>query len=207
MSQFHLVRVMRERIARLWQQGRPASSRMASGAPSAGEPWSGHGLLRPGTDPRGPPVRRDGRHLRPQHAGVDQADLGILAARGVSVPSTPPSTLDQLRYIVSDAGIRMLFVGNSPSSIRRCSSIDSGEIRHIVALDGTRRPARLRRCQPLPDLPRLRQPPASELDAARARAPLPHGRPADPRSTPRAPRANLRGHARLRQHGRLLRDA
>jgi long-chain acyl-CoA synthetase len=35
-----------------------------------------------------------------------QADLGILAARGVSVPIYPTSTRDQVGYILRDAGIR-----------------------------------------------------------------------------------------------------
>ena len=38
------------------------------------------------------------------------ADLGILAARGVVVPIYSTNTLDQTRYILKDAGIRILFV-------------------------------------------------------------------------------------------------
>ncbi|AHE48260.1 long-chain-fatty-acid--CoA ligase-like protein [Aeromonas hydrophila 4AK4] len=66
-----------------------------------------------------------------------QADLGILAARGVSVPIYPTSTLDQLRYIVKDAGIKLLFVGEQPQFDQALLLLESGEINQIVTLDGT----------------------------------------------------------------------
>ncbi|WP_256745104.1 AMP-dependent synthetase/ligase, partial [Aeromonas hydrophila] len=66
-----------------------------------------------------------------------QADLGILAARGVSVPIYPTSTLDQLRYIVKDAGIKVLFVGEQPQFDQALQLVESGEIRQLVALDGS----------------------------------------------------------------------
>jgi len=73
-----------------------------------------------------------------------QADLGILAARGVSVPIYPTSTLDQVGYILRDAGIRLLFVGEQPQFDRALELLDAGEISRIVALD---RAVNLRGCR------------------------------------------------------------
>ncbi|MGS3177329.1 AMP-dependent synthetase/ligase [Aeromonas caviae] len=138
MSQFHLVRVMRERIARL---GNKAALRVqqdgqwrAIGWRTLGQAmdYCAQGLIRAGHQ-SGEMVGIYARNM-PEWT---QADLGILAARGVSVPIYPTSTLDQLRYIVKDAGIRMLFVGEQPQYDQALQLIDSGEIRHIVALDGT----------------------------------------------------------------------
>lgn len=64
-----------------------------------------------------------------------QADLGILAARGVSVPIYPTSTLEQMRYIVRDARIGLLFVGEQPQFDRALALLNDGDIRRIVALD------------------------------------------------------------------------
>jgi len=64
-----------------------------------------------------------------------QADLGILAARGVSVPIYPTSTRDQVGYILRDAGIRLLFVGEQPQFDRALELLNAGEISRIVALD------------------------------------------------------------------------
>ena len=138
MSQFHLVRVMRERIARL---GNKAALRVqqdgqwrAIGWRTLGQAmdYCAQGLIRAGHQ-SGEMVGIYARNM-PEWT---QADLGILAARGVSVPIYPTSTLDQLRYIVKDAGIRMLFVGEQPQFDQALHLIDSGEISHIVALDGT----------------------------------------------------------------------
>lgn len=138
MSQFHLVRVMRERIARL---GNKAALRVqqdgqwrAIGWRTLGQAmdYCAQGLIRAGHQP-GEMVGIYARNM-PEWT---QADLGILAARGVSVPIYPTSTLDQLRYIVKDAGIRMLFVGEQPQFDQALHLIESGEISHIVALDGT----------------------------------------------------------------------
>ena len=75
---------------------------------------------------------------------MDQADLGILAARGVSVPIYPTSTLDQVRYIVRDAKIGILFVGEQPQFDQALTLLQNGEIRQIVALDGN---VNLRGCE------------------------------------------------------------
>ena len=65
-----------------------------------------------------------------------QADLGILAARGVSVPIYPTSTRDQVNYILRDAGIRLLFVGEQPQFDRALELLNAGAIGRIVVLDG-----------------------------------------------------------------------
>jgi long-chain acyl-CoA synthetase len=64
-----------------------------------------------------------------------QADLGILAARGVSVPIYPTSAPDQVSYILRDAGIRLLFAGEQPQYDRALELLRAGEISRIVALD------------------------------------------------------------------------
>ena len=126
MSQLHLVRVMRERIARL---GNKAALRVqqdgqwrAIGWRTLGQAmdYCAQALIRAGHQP----TEMVGLYARNMPEWT-QADLGILAARGVSVPIYPTSTLEQLRYIVKDAGIKLLFVGNKPSSIRRscCSRV------------------------------------------------------------------------------------
>ena len=64
-----------------------------------------------------------------------QADLGILAARGVSVPIYPTSAPDQVSYIVRDARIGVLFAGEQPQFDRALELLSAGEISRIVALD------------------------------------------------------------------------
>ena len=112
MSQLHLVRVMRERIARL---GNKAALRVqqdgqwrAIGWRTLGQAmdYCAQALIRAGHQP----TEMVGLYARNMPEWT-QADLGILAARGVSVPIYPTSTLEQLRYIVKDAFIKLLFVG------------------------------------------------------------------------------------------------
>ena len=64
-----------------------------------------------------------------------QADLGILAARGVVVPLYPTNTLEQTRYIVRDAGIRILFVGEQPQFDLALQLLQAGELDHIICFD------------------------------------------------------------------------
>ena len=64
-----------------------------------------------------------------------QADLGILAARGVSVPIYPTSAPDQVSYIVRDARIGLLFAGEQPQFDRALELLSAGEVSRIVALD------------------------------------------------------------------------
>ncbi|MFM5147882.1 AMP-dependent synthetase/ligase [Aeromonas rivipollensis] len=138
MSQLHLVRVMRERIARL---GNKAALRVqqdgqwrAIGWRTLGQAmdYCAQALIRTGHQP----TEMVGIYARNMPEWT-QADLGILAARGVSVPIYPTSTLDQLRYIVKDAGIKLLFVGEQPQFDQALLLLESGEINQIVTLDGT----------------------------------------------------------------------
>ncbi|WLT33445.1 long-chain fatty acid--CoA ligase [Geothrix sp. PMB-07] len=64
-----------------------------------------------------------------------QADLGILAARGVTVPLYPNSTPDQAQFILRDAGIRILFAGEQPEADLGLRFLASGDIDHLIALD------------------------------------------------------------------------
>ncbi|MFM5511001.1 long-chain fatty acid--CoA ligase [Aeromonas rivipollensis] len=145
MSQLHLVRVMRERIARL---GNKAALRVqqdgqwrAIGWRTLGQAmdYCAQALIRAGHQP----TEMVGIYARNMPEWT-QADLGILAARGVSVPIYPTSTLEQLRYIVKDAGIKLLFVGEQPQFDQALLLLESGEINQIVTLDGT---VDLRGCQ------------------------------------------------------------
>ena len=138
MSQLHLVRVMRERIARL---GNKAALRVqqdgqwrAIGWRTLGQAmdYCAQALIRAGHQP----TEMVGIYARNMPEWT-QADLGILAARGVSVPIYPTSTLEQLRYIVKDAGIKLLFVGEQPQFDQALLLLKSGEINQIVTLDGT----------------------------------------------------------------------
>ncbi|MFM4850778.1 long-chain fatty acid--CoA ligase [Aeromonas rivipollensis] len=138
MSQLHLVRVMRERIARL---GNKAALRVqqdgqwrAIGWRTLGQAmdYCAQALIRAGHQP----TEMVGIYARNMPEWT-QADLGILAARGVSVPIYPTSTLDQLRYIVKDAGIKLLFVGEQPQFDQALLLLESGDINQIVTLDGT----------------------------------------------------------------------
>ena len=145
MSQLHLVHLLRERIARL---GNKAALRVqqdgqwrAIGWRTLGQAmdYCAQALIRAGHRP----TEMVGLYARNMPEWT-QADLGILAARGVSVPIYPTSTLDQLRYIVKDAGIRLLFVGEQPQFDQALHLLKAGEINQIVTLDGT---VDLRGCQ------------------------------------------------------------
>jgi long-chain acyl-CoA synthetase len=63
------------------------------------------------------------------------ADLGILAARGATVPLYATSNLDQATYIVRDAGIRVLFAGEQAQVDLGLELLDRGEVEELVALD------------------------------------------------------------------------
>ena len=64
-----------------------------------------------------------------------QADLGILAARGVTVPLYPTNTFDQTTFILRDAGARILFAGEQTQVDIGLRLLEAGEIDHLVALD------------------------------------------------------------------------
>lgn len=145
MPKLHLVRLMRERIAQL---GNKAALRVqqdgqwrAIGWRTLGQAmdYCAQALIRAGHQP----TEMVGIYARNMPEWT-QADLGILAARGVSVPIYPTSTLDQLRYIVKDASIKVLFVGEQPQFDQALTLLQNGEIRQIVALDGN---VNLRGCE------------------------------------------------------------
>ncbi|WP_429210757.1 AMP-dependent synthetase/ligase [Aeromonas veronii] len=145
MPKLHLVRLMRERIAQL---GNKAALRVqqdgqwrAIGWRTLGQAmdYCAQALIRAGHQP----TEMVGIYARNMPEWT-QADLGILAARGVSVPIYPTSTLDQLRYIVKDADISVLFVGEQPQFDQALQLIESGEIRQLIALDGN---VNLRGCE------------------------------------------------------------
>ncbi|MGY3946697.1 long-chain fatty acid--CoA ligase [Aeromonas allosaccharophila] len=138
MPKLHLVRLMRERIAQL---GNKAVLRVqqdgqwrAIGWRTLGQAmdYCAQALIRAGHQP----TEMVGIYARNMPEWT-QADLGILAARGVSVPIYPTSTLEQLRYIVRDANIGLLFVGEQPQFDQALNLLEDGEIRQIVALDGS----------------------------------------------------------------------
>ncbi|MFA7259165.1 MAG: long-chain fatty acid--CoA ligase [Aeromonas bestiarum] len=137
MPKLHLVQLMRERIARL---GNKAALRVqqdgqwrAIGWRTLGQAmdYCAQALIRAGHQP----TEMVGLYARNMPEWT-QADLGILAARGVSVPIYPTSTLEQLRYIVRDANIGLLFVGEQAQFDQALTLLKDGEIRQIVALDG-----------------------------------------------------------------------
>lgn len=137
MPKLHLVRLMRERIAQL---GNKAALRVqqdgqwrAIGWRTLGQAmdYCAQALIRAGHQP----TEMVGIYARNMPEWT-QADLGILAARGVSVPIYPTSTLEQLRYIVRDANIGLLFVGEQPQFDQALNLLKDGEIRQIIALDG-----------------------------------------------------------------------
>ncbi|MGU5679331.1 AMP-dependent synthetase/ligase [Aeromonas allosaccharophila] len=137
MPKLHLVRLMRERITQL---GNKAALRVqqdgqwrAIGWRTLGQAmdYCAQALIRAGHQP----TEMVGIYARNMPEWT-QADLGILAARGVSVPIYPTSTLEQLRYIVRDANIGLLFVGEQPQFDQALNLLKDGEIRQIVALDG-----------------------------------------------------------------------
>ncbi|MBQ1783854.1 MAG: long-chain fatty acid--CoA ligase [Gammaproteobacteria bacterium] len=63
------------------------------------------------------------------------ADLAILAARGVPVPIYPTSTLEQTRYIVADAGVQILLVGEEAQLAVASVLLAEGLIRQIVVFE------------------------------------------------------------------------
>ena len=63
------------------------------------------------------------------------ADLGILAARGVTVPLYPSSTLEQARFIMADAGIRILFAGEAEQVALGLRLVAEGSLTRVIALD------------------------------------------------------------------------
>ena len=138
MPQLHLVRQIRERVARF---GDRAALRVQVDGEWRAVSWRELGqamercaraLIRAGHQP-GEMVGICARNM-PEWT---QADLGILAARGVSVPIYPTSTRDQVSYILRDAHIRLLFVGEQPQFDRALELLGAGEIARIVALDGS----------------------------------------------------------------------
>ena len=148
MPQSHLVRRIRERVS---QFGDRAAQRVQLDGQWRATSWRALGqamdgcaraLIRAGHQP-GEMVGIYARNM-PEWT---QADLGILAARGVSVPIYPTSAPDQVSYILRDAGIRLLFVGEQPQFDRALELLNAGEISRIVALDdasicaAARRPA------------------------------------------------------------------
>ena len=64
-----------------------------------------------------------------------QADLGILAARGVTVPLYPSNTAEQARFILRDAGIRILFVGEQAEADLGLALLAAGDLEQVIALD------------------------------------------------------------------------
>ncbi|MDO2948956.1 AMP-dependent synthetase/ligase [Aeromonas simiae] len=136
MQQLHLIRLFRERIAQL---GNKAALRVQQDGQWRAIGWR---TLGQAMDYCAQALIRAG-HQECEMVGIysrnmpewTQADLGILAARGVSVPIYPTSTLEQARYIVRDAGIKTLFVGEQPQFDQALQLLESGDIRAIVALD------------------------------------------------------------------------
>jgi long-chain acyl-CoA synthetase len=138
MPSMHLVTLIRNRA--LQGGSRPAQRYQAGGEwrtvswSALGEAMDGCacGLIALGVQP-GEMVGICSRNM-PEWT---QADLGILSAGGVSVPIYPTSTVDQFRYIVRDAGIRVVFVGEQPQFDRALTLLNEGEIDQIVALDSS----------------------------------------------------------------------
>jgi non-ribosomal peptide synthetase component F len=135
--QSHLVRRIRERVSEL---GDRAAHRVQRDGRWRATSWRTLGravdgcaraLIRGGHQPGEMVV---GVHARNTPEWT-QADLGILAARGVSVPICPTSAPDQASYILRDARIRLLFVGEQPQFDRALELLSAGEISRIVALD------------------------------------------------------------------------
>ena len=136
MPQSHLVRQIRERIA---LGGDGAAQRVlqdggwhAISWRTLGEAIDGcaRALVRAGHEP----AEMVGIYARNMPEWT-QADLGILAARGVSVPIYPTSAPDQVRYILRDARIRLLFAGEQPQFDQALALLNEGMIGRIVALD------------------------------------------------------------------------
>jgi long-chain acyl-CoA synthetase len=137
MPQSHLVRRIRERVS---QFGDRAAQRVQLDGQWRALSWRtmgqaidgcAGGLIRAGHQP-GEMVGIYARNM-PEWT---QADLGVLAARGVSVPIYPTSARDQVGYILRDARIRILFAGEQPQFDRALELLRDGAISRIVALDG-----------------------------------------------------------------------
>jgi long-chain acyl-CoA synthetase len=64
-----------------------------------------------------------------------QADLGILAARGVTVPLYPTSTLEQAQFILRDAGIRILVAGEQAQVDLGLQLLEAGDLSWVIVLD------------------------------------------------------------------------
>ncbi|MCX6547142.1 MAG: AMP-binding protein, partial [Acidobacteria bacterium] len=64
-----------------------------------------------------------------------QADLGILAARGVTVPLYPSNTAEQARFILQDASIRILFAGEQAEVDLGLALLAAGDLDQVIALD------------------------------------------------------------------------
>ena len=138
MSSSHLVHLIRERAARYGD--RPALRVKRDGRWQATS-WRDMGdrvdrcaraLIAAGHQP-GEMVGLCARNM-PEWT---EADFGILSARGVSVPLYPTSSGDQLRYIVRDAGIAMVFAGEQAQFDQLLELLRAGAIRRIVALDSS----------------------------------------------------------------------
>ena len=63
------------------------------------------------------------------------ADLAILAIRGVVVPLYPTNTLEQMRYVLEDAGVRLLFVAEASQLALAQTLWQQGVISRIIVLD------------------------------------------------------------------------
>jgi long-chain acyl-CoA synthetase len=63
------------------------------------------------------------------------ADLGVLAARGVTVPLYPTSTPAQAAFVLRDSGARILFAGEQDQVDLGLDLLASCAISHLVALD------------------------------------------------------------------------
>ncbi|MGL5948054.1 MAG: AMP-dependent synthetase/ligase [Aeromonas sp.] len=136
MPNSHLVRLIRERIAKL---GNKPVQRVQQDGQWRDISWHALGqamdycaqaLIRAGHQP-GEMVGICARNM-PEWT---QADLGILAARGVSVPIYPTNTTEQVRYILRDAKISTLFVGEQAQFDQALTLLNDGELRQIIALD------------------------------------------------------------------------
>ena len=62
------------------------------------------------------------------------ADLGILAARCVTVPIYPTNTTAQTRYIVKNADIDYLFVGGQEQFDKALELLATDDLKLIIAL-------------------------------------------------------------------------
>ncbi|SGY94366.1 AMP-dependent synthetase/ligase [Moritella viscosa] len=65
------------------------------------------------------------------------ADLGILAARCVTVPIYPTNTTEQTRYIINNADIDYLFVGGQEQFDKALELLISNDLKLVVALTDT----------------------------------------------------------------------